>query len=320
MGGLLRSVVAVLLLSSAAWAQEAYPNRPVRIVVGFVAGGGNDIIARLVGQKLSEPLGQPVVVDNRPGAGGRIASEYVAKASRDGHTLLMGANGAMAVDPALYANLPYSPTRDFAPISLVASFPLVLVVNPALPIRSVAELVAYARAHPARANSGGSSVVFQLVTELFKGRTAAPLEYVAYKGANEVLTAVVSGELTASFAPAGPASPLIRGDKLRALATTGRERMSSFPAVPTLAEAGLPGLEVGLWSGLFAPAGTSSAIIARLQDEIARIVALPEIRERMAALSLEPVGSTAEEFTRLMAAEIAQWAAAAKGAAIKLEP
>lgn len=317
---LLRSVVALLLLSSAAAAQDSYPTRPVRIVVGFVAGGGNDIIARLVAQKLGDSFGQPVVVDNRPGAGGRIASDYVAKAPADGHTLLMGASGAMAVDPAVHHDLPYSVTRDFAPVSLVASFPLVLVVHPGLPIRSVTDLVTYARANPARANAGGSSVVFQLVTELFKARTGAPLEYVAYKGANEVVTALLSGEIAASFAPAGPVSPLIRGDKLRPLATTGARRMAGFPDLPTLAEAGIAGLEVGLWSGLFAPAATSPVIVTRLQDEVVRIVALPDIRERMATLSLEPVGSTADEFRRLIAAEIAQWAAAARNASLKLEP
>lgn len=315
----LLAMLAALVAPGAAVAQD-FPTRPIRIVVGFVAGGGNDILARLVGQRLSERLGQPVVVENRPGAGGRIASEHVAKAAADGHTLLMGANGAMAVDPAIYANLPYSVTGDFVPVSLVATFPLVLVAAPSAPIRSVGDLVAYARANPAKANCGGSSVVFQLVTELFKAKTGAPLQYVAYKGANEVLTAVMSGEVTASFAPAGPASALIRGDKLRPLAVTSAARMAAFPDIPTLAELGVAGLEVGLWSGLFAPAATPPAIVRRLQDEVMRIVALPDVRERMASLGLEPVGSTSDEFARLIAAEIAQWTQAAKNANIKLDP
>src|SRR6202030_1147541 len=196
----------LLALLTAAHAQEdpaKYPTRAIHIVVGFTPGGGNDLIARIVGQKLSESFGQPVVIDNKPGGGAIVATEYVAKAQADGYTLLVGASGAMAINPAVYAKLPYDPVRDFIPVSELGSFPLILIVNASSPIKSVTELVAYAKANPDKANYSSSSTAFQLVTELFKQKTDAPMEVVPYKGANDSVMAVISGQVTASIADAG---------------------------------------------------------------------------------------------------------------------
>jgi tripartite-type tricarboxylate transporter receptor subunit TctC len=302
-----------------ACAQDAYPSRPIRIIVGFAAGGGNDILARLVGQKLSESLGQPVLIENKPGAGSIIAAEFVAKSPPDGYTLFQGASGAMSFNPAVYAKLPYAPLRDFVPVSMVASFPLILIVNPALPVRSVQELVAYAKANPDKTNYASTSASFQLSMELFKAKTGAPMLHVPYKGANEMAQAVITGDATATLVDTGPVAGHLKGGKVRGLAVTSAQRIPAFPDLPTMAEAGVADMEVSLWSGLLAPAGTPPAIVKKLQDEVMRIVRLPDVRERMNALAVDPVGNTSEEFGRIIAAEITQWSAVAKAANIKIE-
>jgi tripartite-type tricarboxylate transporter receptor subunit TctC len=300
-------------------AAESYPNRPIRIVVGFTPGGGNDILARLVGQKMSERFGQPVVIENKPGAGAIIGTEYVKNQAPDGHTLLVGASGAMTINPAIYARLPYNTQRDFVPISMMASFPLILIVPPAAPANSVAELVAYAKANPDKANYASSSAAFQLATELFKLRTGAPAQHIPYKGSGDSLAAVVSGEVLMSIIDTGPAAGQIKGGQVRALAVTSARRSAEFPDIPTLAEAGVADMEVVLWSGLLAPAGTPPAIVRKLQDAVARIVRLPDIQERMKTLALEPVGNTSEEFARIIAADIERWTTVAKAGNIKIE-
>jgi tripartite-type tricarboxylate transporter receptor subunit TctC len=301
-------------------AAAAYPNRAIRIVVGFTAGGGNDLLARLVGQKLSESLGQPVIIENKPGAGAIIATEYVKNQPPDGYTLLMGASGQMTVNPAVYTKLPYNPQRDFAPISMVASFPFLLLVNPGVPVASVQELVAYAKANPAKANYASSSPAFQLTAELFKQRTGAPLEHIPYKGSNESLTAVIANQVLVAFADAAPAAGQIAGGQVRALAVTTGTRSTQFPEVPTLKEAGVAGVDVSFWSGLFAPAATPPAMVKKLQDEVHRIVRLPDIQERMKQLAVEPAGNTSEEFAQTITADIARWTAVARASNIKIEP
>jgi tripartite-type tricarboxylate transporter receptor subunit TctC len=323
LSGPLPAVAATPLTFATADAQtgpaQNYPTKPIRIIVGFTAGGGNDILARLVGQKLSESLHQPVIVENKPGAGAMIATEYVAKAAPDGHTLLMGASGAMTVNPAVYTKISYDTLRDFRPIVMIASFPLFLVVNPSLPLASVSELVAYAKANPQKSNYAASSAAFQLATELFKLKTGAPMEYIAYKGSNDSVMAVIAGEVLLTIADATPVSGQLQAGQVRALAVTSHTRNTEFPDVPTMAEAGIPDMNVELWSGFFAPAGTPDGIVAKLQDEVGRIVHLPEIRERMKALAVDPAGKGSDEFARVIASDISRWAAVAQASHVKIE-
>jgi tripartite-type tricarboxylate transporter receptor subunit TctC len=300
-------------------ADKSFPTKPIHVIVGFSAGGGNDVLARLVGQKMSEAFGVPVVVENKTGAGGNIAAEFVARSPTDGHILLMAPLATMAINPAVYAKLPYSP-RDFVPISMIAAFSYVLAVNNALPVRSVSDLVAYAKANPTKAHASGAAVGFQLATELFKLRTGAPIEFVNYKGSNDSVRAVISGEVMMTFVDAGPVSAAIKSDQVRGLAVTAPVRLASFPDLPTIAEAGLPDVTVMSWAGFFAPTGTPANTVKKLQDEVIRIVKLPEIKERMTALAVEPVGNTSDEFGRILAADIARWNEVAKAANIKLEP
>jgi tripartite-type tricarboxylate transporter receptor subunit TctC len=314
-------VFAAVLVAASACAQDDparnFPSRPIRIIVGYAAGGGNDIVMRIIAPKLAEGLGQPVIVENKPGAQSIVAAEYVAKAAPDGYTLLMGASGPIAMNPATYSKLPYSPLRDFAPISMIGSFPLIMVVNPGLPIRSVKELVAYAKANPDKANYGASAAPFQLASELLNLRTGARFAYIPYKGSNESINAVMSGQVTMTIADPPPATGPLAGGRVRGLAITSAMRHPAWPDLPTMAEAGIPDIEIVLWSGLLAPAGTPAAIVRKLQDEVARVVRLADIRERLAGLAIDPVGNTPEEFARIIAADIAKWTAVAKAANIK---
>ncbi len=297
---------------------QAYPSKPVRVVVGFPPGAGNDILARLVGQKLSEALGQPVVIDNKPGASAIIAAELVARAAPDGYTLMVAPIGAMTINPAVYAHLPYGP-KDFVPISMIASFPLVLVVNPKTPAHTVADLVAYAKAHPGAANVGGSGVGFELVDALFKQRTGAPIVYVRYKSSTEAVTALAGGEILMSIVDTGPVSGPLKGGQVKALAVTSKNRLPSLPDVPTMTESGLPEVSAVFWSGLFAPAGTPAPIVKKLEDETIRVVKSPDVRDRMAALQVTPEGTTSEEFSHRINQEVEQWSAVAKANNIRLE-
>ena len=268
---------------TSAFAQDdasKYPARPIHIIVGFTPGGGNDIIARIVGQKLSESLGQPVVIENKPGGGAIVATEYVAKSEPDGYTLLVGASGAMAINPAVYARLPYDSIRDFTPVSELGSFPLILVVNASSPIKSVADLIAYAKANPDKANYASSSAAFQLVTEQFKQKTGAPMQVIPYKGANDSVMAVISGQVTTTIADAGPVLSQVQGGHLRALAIASPRRMAELPGVPTLKEGGTD-VDGDLWTGVFAPAGTPPAIVKKLESEFIRLAQLPEVIARL---------------------------------------
>jgi tripartite-type tricarboxylate transporter receptor subunit TctC len=316
--GLAACSAAVL---SAARAQEdpaKYPTRAIHIVVGFTPGGGNDIIARIVGQKLSESLGQPVIIDNKPGGGAIVATEYVAKAQADGYTLLVGASGAMAINPAVYTRLPYDPVKDFIPISELGSFPLILIVNATSAINSVAELVAFAKANPARANYSSSSAAFQLVTELFKQKTGAPMQEIPYKGANDSMMAVISGQVTATIADAGTISGQVKGGQVRALAVASPNRAEDFPDVPTMKEAGAD-VDAMLWSGIFVPRQTPPAIVSRLEAELMRITRSPEVVAKLKPLGILPVGNSSVEFAKIIAADIARWTEVARAGNIKIE-
>lgn len=303
------TLLAAASLSALAWpvaAQaQAWPNRPVTIVVGYAAGGGVDFTARLVAEKLPALIGQPVVVENRPSVGAVVGSAYVAKAKPDGYTLMMGAPGPVIFNHALGGNLPYGP-NDFTPISWVSNSPLVLLVNANNPAKTVQELAAQARANPDKANYSASSASFQLITELFNRRMGAKLTHIPYKGANESVMAVMSGDVTMTLADAGPASTGLQSGRVRALAVTSAERLKQLPNVPTLAELGID-LKVSLWIGLLAPAGTPADIVKKLEDAIATIVAMPDVRARLEAKSVIPQATSSQEFARLIATEIPMW-------------
>ena len=313
----------IVLWSAFAQAQtedaKSFPSKPIHIVVAASPGGVNDILARLVGQKLTESFGQPVVVENKPGAATILGTEYAARARPDGYTLLSAPMASLAVNPAVYSKLSYA-TRDFVPISLSAAYPYFLAVSNATPVRTVRELVDYTKANPGKANAGGASVTFQLAIEMFKQRTGAQIQYIPYKGSNDATLSLISGELLASFVDPGPASPQIRAGQFRALAVTAPARMASFPDVPTMAEAGIPDMAILSWTGFLAPAGTPPDIVAKLEREVMRIIRLPDIRARLQTVELDPVGSTSAEFARTIAKDLETWAAVAKAANIRIEP
>jgi tripartite-type tricarboxylate transporter receptor subunit TctC len=318
---LYRVALAALCLSFfarvPALAQTEYPNRPIRIVVGFTPGGGNDIIARIFGQKLSESLGQPVIIENKPGAGAMLATEYVARSAPDGYTLLVGASGAMTISPAVYEKMNYDTMRDFKPVSEMGSFPLILIVNAKSPFKSLADLVAYAKANPEKANYSSSSAAFQLATELFKQKTGVPMQMIPYKGANDSVTAVLSGEVTATIADAGPVIGQVNGGTVRALAVAAPTRAESLPDVPTMKEAGAD-VEAVLWSGIFVPAATPPDIVSKLEAEFIRIARLPDVVSRLKQLNIDSVGNSSEEFSRIIAADLERWKAVARAGNIKM--
>ena len=310
-------LLVLFLAAFATQAQEPYPSRPIRVVVGYSAGGGNDLVVRALAPRLGEALGQPIVVENRPGAQGIIAAELVAKSAPDGYTLLMGPSGPMTINPATYSKLPYSPTRDFAPISMLGSFPLIVAVDPRLPVRSVKELVEYAKANPGKANYASSAGIFQIATELFKQKTGAPLEMISYKGSGESVQAVVAGQVTMTMVDPPPATGALKAGTVRGLAVTAAQRHPSWPELPTLAELGMPDMEVSVWMALFAPAHTPPAVIARLQSEVARAVRSPDVKERFAGMGVDPVGGSSDALARQVARDIEKWTAVAKAAGIK---
>jgi tripartite-type tricarboxylate transporter receptor subunit TctC len=316
---MIRLCTAVLaaLVATIAFSQDAYPGKPIRVIVGYSAGGGNDIIVRVMQPELAKGLGQPVVVENRPGAQSIVAAELVAKAPADGYTLLMGPSGPMTINPATYSKLPYHPQRDFAPISMICSFPLIVVVSSSLPVKNIQDLVAYAKANPGKSNYASSAGVFQVATELFKQKTGTSFEMIPYKGSGESIQAVIAGQVTMTIVDPAPAAGPLKAGTIRALAVTSANRHPNWPDVPTMAEAGVADMEVPVWTAFFAPAKTPPAIVVRLQKEVARVVHLPEVKQRFAAMGLVSVGSTEEELARVVARDIEKYTAVAKAANIK---
>ena len=313
--GLLLAVVA-----GGAWAQ-AYPVKPIRLVVPFPPGGATDILARAVAQKLTDAWGQSVIVDNRPGAGGNIGSELVAKAAPDGYTLELGTVGTHAINASLYSKMPYDHVRDFAPVILVAGVPNVLVVNPGLPVNSVQELIAYAKANPGKLNfaSSGSGTSIHLAGELFKVMAGVQMTHVPYKGSSPALQDLLGGQVQLMFDNLPPSLPHIKAGKLRALGVTSATRAPALPDVPTIAESGLPGFEASSWFGVLAPAGTPPAIIAKLNAEIAKWLDTPEAKEKMLTLGANAAGGTPEDFAKHIAAETAKWAKVVKESGAKVD-
>ncbi len=315
---MIRFLAALLTIAALpVLAQDAYPSKPIRIVVGYSAGGGNDIIVRVMVPELSKGLGQPIVVENKPGAQSIIAAELAAKSAADGYTLFMGPSGPMTINPATYSKLPYHPVRDFAPISMICSFPLIFVVDPKLPIKSVKELIAYAKANPGKSNYASSAGIFQITTEMFKQRTGAQIELIPYKGSGESVQAVAAGQVTMTIVDPAPVTGPLQSGTVRGLAVTSAKRHPRWPDLPTLAEAGVPDMEVPVWTAFFAPAKTPAAIIARLQKEVARVVQTPEVKARFDTMGLTPEGGTPDELAKVVARDIDKWSAVAKAANIK---
>jgi tripartite-type tricarboxylate transporter receptor subunit TctC len=314
----LGSLLAALAVSVSA---QPYPTKPIRLVVPFPAGGTTDVLARAAAQKLTESLGQAVIVDNRPGAGGNIGAELVAKSPPDGYTLLMGTVGTHAINPSLYPKMPYDHVRDFVPVILVAGVPNVLVINPALPVNSVQELIAYAKANPGKLNfaSSGNGTSIHLSGELFKTMAGVQITHVPYKGSAPALQDLVGGQVQLMFDNLPSALALIKGGRLKALAVTSKERAPALPDVPTMAESGLPGFEASSWFGLLAPAGTPQSAIARLNAEIAKWLASPEAKEKLLAQGANAAGGTPEDFARHIAAETAKWQRVVKESGAKVD-
>lgn len=301
---------ALLLAASAlapAVAQPAYPTKPIRMVVGFAAGGGNDIFARLVGAKLGEILGQQVIVENKPGAAGRLSAEYVSHQPADGYTLLVGASGAMAIGPAIYPHLSYQTNKTFAPIGMIANFPLIMTIAADNPSKNLKEFVAWMKQHPDKANYATSSPAFTITVELLKLKSGMPGVAIPYKSSNEMNLAVISGQTAMTIADGPPTVPQVKAGKERALAVTGKERSPELPDVPTMAEAGYPGVEVSLWSGVFAPAATPPAVVDKLSKAFAQAVADPGVAQKLKAMAVNPGGADPAQFRRIIDNDIVKF-------------
>ncbi len=302
-------------------AQPAFPAKPIRIIVAYTPAGTTDILARAVGQKMSETWGQPVIIENRAGAAGNIGTEVAAKATPDGHTLLMGTAGTHGINVSLYRKLGWHPVNDFAPVSLVAMVPNIMVVNPALPVKNVKEFIAYAKTNPGKLSYGspGNGSTAHLSMELFKSMTGANLVHIPYKGSAGVMTDVMGGQIAVTIDNMPPYLPNVKAGKLRALAVSPAKRVAAMPDLPTIAEAGVPGYDSGAWFGLLAPARTPRAVIDLLAAETARIVKTPDMDKRISELGGEPVGGTPAQFAALIKSEIAKWAKVIKDANVELQ-
>jgi tripartite-type tricarboxylate transporter receptor subunit TctC len=310
---------AAASLAAPALAQQ-FPSKPVRVVVPYTPGGGADTTARLIAPKLQDALGQTVVIDNKPGAGGTIGDDAVAKAAPDGHTLLIGAF-AHAVNPSLMPKMPFRTPDDFAPVSLLVTVPELLVVTPSFPAQTVAELVAMAKAQPGKLSyaSSGNGSAQHLAAELFKLRTGTDIQHVPYKGGSLAVADVAAGHVPFYFGNMSAALPQARAGRVRALAVTSPQRSPAAPEVPTMAESGVTGCEISEWNALLAPAGTPPATIERLHAEVAKILATEEIRAKFADLGAQPIGSTPVELAAFLRGEMAKWAEVVKVANVKIE-
>ncbi|HEX3171240.1 MAG TPA: tripartite tricarboxylate transporter substrate binding protein [Burkholderiales bacterium] len=323
---LLAACAAALLTLTSTGVQSAggadtYPDHPVRVIVPFPPGGGNDILARAMSARLTESLGQQFIVDNRGGAGGLIGGQIAATSDPDGYTLFLGSMGGLAHNPALRPNLPYKPARDFAGVTLLVTSPFILVVYPGLAANSVKELIALARAKPGTLNYGSAGVASSLhmTGELFKHVTKINIVHVAYKGTAPALTDLLAGQVQMVFSTMPPPLPFVKNGKLRALGVTTAKRSKAAPDVPTIAEAGVPGFEVENWQGIVAPAKTPSPIIDKLNREMVKILALPAMIEVFGTQGLDPVGNSPAQFDKLIRAEIDKWTALVKAAGIRVD-
>lgn len=315
------AAIAVVALASAAGSAQTYPTKPIRFVIGFAPGGASDIVSRIIGEKLAESLGQPVVIDNRPAATGSAAAGLVAKSPADGYTMLCAATSTLAVNPSLYSRLPYDSLRDFSPVAQFVSMPNLLVVNPAVPARTVSELINLARAEGGKLAyaSAGVASSNHMAAELFNHMTRIKMVHVPYKGGGPAVTALLGNEVPVLFATIVSVVPHVKSGRLRPLGLTGSIRSPTLPDVPTIAEAGVPGYESTIWYGAVLPAGAPKPVVARLNAEIGKILNLADVRARFIALGAEPVVRTADEFTQYIRAEMKKWDSVVKQAGIRAE-
>lgn len=322
MNSILRMLLAAVavLASLAAQAATTYPLRPIRIIVAYTPAGTTDILARAVGQKMTEAWGQTVLVDNRPGANGNIGTEITANATPDGYTIVMGTAATHSINNTLYPKLKWDAVKNFAPISLVARVPNILVVNNSLPVKSVRELIAYGKANPGKLNHGspGLGSTGHLSAELFKSSTGLNMTHVPYKGSAPTLADLVAGQIQVVIDNMPPYLPHVQSGKIRALAVTTAQRSAAAPELPTMQEAGVTGYEAGSWFGLLAPAGSPRDVIGKLSAETARILRLPDVKARLSALGAEPVGGTPGEFAAFIRSEQAKWRQVIRQADIRL--
>ncbi len=316
------AVIALLAFTCAPIAHaQTYPSKPIRFIVPFPPGGGNDLLARELAQYLTEPLGQTVIVDNRPGASTIIGTELAAKAPPDGHTIFMGNNSTFCINPNLYKKLPYDAVKDFAPVSLLASAPFVLLVHPSLPAKSVKELIALARAKPGQLNFGsaGTGITTHLAGEMFNLMARVNMVHIPYKGAGPAMTDLVAGHIQLAFNNVLSALPHVRSGRLRALAVTSADRSPVLPNLPTVAESGLPGYEAGAWYAVLVPARTSPQIVSRLHSEFIKVLQQPKVQERMSSDGARIIGSTPEVLAKTIEDDIARWGRVIKQTGPSLE-
>jgi tripartite-type tricarboxylate transporter receptor subunit TctC len=318
----LRTVcLALAVLAARAEAADTYPSKPIRFVVAFPPGGGTDLVARTIAPRLAERLAQQVVVDNRPGAGGNLGTEIVAKSAPDGYTMLMGSVGPLAINASLFARLPFDPLKDLAPVTLAASTPNILVVHPSLPVASVHELIALAKARPGAINfaSSGQGTPAQLAGELFNSMAGVKMVHVPYKGAAPALADLLGGQVQVMFSTMPPALPHVSAGRLRALAVASLKRSPAAPGLPTIDEAALPGFEATTWHGVMVPAATPSAVVARLHGDIVAVLRMPDVAERLSSQGAEAIGSTPQEFASYIKTETAKWAKVIRESGAKAE-
>lgn len=314
------ALLAGLVIAAApACAQAPYPSHVIKIVVGFAAGGGNDIFARIIAQKMQVDLGQPVIVENRPGASGVVAAQYVKNAKPDGYTLLVGAAGGMSIVPAVSVKPPYDGAKDFTPISMIAAFPLILAVKADGPIKTVPDLITWMKAHPDKANYATSSTAFTLATELFKLKAGAPGTAIPYKSSNESILSVIAGQSLLTIADPPPTIPQVKGGLVRALAVLDAKRLDDLPDVPTMTEAGVPDVNVSLWSGVFGPARLPPDIAKKLEAELTKIMQEPDVKAKFKNLATPTVGSSSAEFIKTIADQTRMWSEVGHAANVKLE-
>lgn len=315
------AALAVLAAASVPAIAQQYPSKPIRFIVPFPPGGGNDTIARLIGQKLTASLGQQILVDNRAGAGGTVGAEAAAKAPPDGYTMFLAGVGSHGINPNLRRKLPYDPVKDYDPVTLIASAPLLVTIHPSLPVKSVKDLVALAKSKPGQINyaSNGPGSSSHLAVELFDMMAGTKMEHIPYKGLSPALTDLLSGQVQVMFSSAAAMLPQVKAGRLRAIAMTGSKRSTAIPDIPTVAESGVPGYETGSWYGIVLPAHTPRPIIDRLHKEVVTIVRSPDINARLVEEAVIPVGSTPEEFASYIKREIARWGKVVQQAKLPLE-
>ena len=317
LGGLALLAAAAVGPASAQDAAANYPNRPIKVVIPFGAGGGNDLFARLVGQKFSQLIGQTVVIENKPGAGGRIAAAYVLEQPADGYTIFVGASGVMSVAAAAFPNLPYHPTKSFVPLTMIANVPLIVVIPQDHPAKTVKELVEWAKKNPDKANYASTSPAFITATELLKLKSGMPGTMIPYKSSNEMVASVAGGQTLLAIIDGPPAMPMITGKKVRAIAVTGSKRSDQLPDVPSMAEAGYPDVNTQLWSGFFASAKTPPAIVAKLEDNLRKAISDAGVSQKLRQMAVTPGATPSAEFKAMIDKDIQGYIEVIKAANLK---